>query len=130
MNKEMKDESMDGAYQIDGFDVLDCETSKKWYIREILDVTSTEFERSELTHEKRIEIVHALGLSCLESVLNQCFQEFHPSYSAADEVKLFAQVVGLDTQGKTTLSDKEFFQLTMEARFRKAMASQAFRNND
>ena len=75
MNEEMKDESMDGAYQVD---VLDCEIPKKWYIREILDVTSTEFERSELPHEKRIEIVNTLGLSCLESVLNKCFQEFHP----------------------------------------------------
>jgi len=72
MNEEMKDGSMDGAYQIDGFDVLDCETSKKWYIREILYVTSTEFKRSELTHEKRIEIVNESVFSGVSSQLFGC----------------------------------------------------------
>jgi len=122
MNKPNKSKA---NYQVDDFYILDDtgESSKKWYIREIMDVTSCEFERSELTHEKRIEIVDALGLPCLENVLDQCFQEFHSSYSAADEVKLFVQVVGLQTLGQPTLSDKEHFQLTMEARLRKAQTS-------
>ena len=88
-----------------------------------MDVTSSEFERSALTHEMRIDMVNALGMSCLESVLDECFKEFHPNYSAADEAKLFAQVVGLHTQGKTTLTDDEYFRRTMEARLRKAMSS-------
>jgi hypothetical protein len=122
MNKPNKSKA---NYQVEDFHIVDATTGrpKKWYIREIMDVTSSEFERSELTHEKRVEIVDALGLPCLENVLAQCFQEFHPSYSAADEVKLFVQVVGLHTQGKPTLSDEEYFQLTMEARLRKAQAS-------
>ena len=116
---------MAAKYQVDGFHVLDVTSGspKKWYIREIMDVTSSEFERSALAHEMRIDMVNALGLSCLEGVLDECFKEFHPNYSAADEAKLFAQVVGLHTQGKTTLTDDEYFQLTMEARLRKAMSS-------
>ena len=122
MDKQKKGES---NYQVEDFHIVDVTTGrpKKWYIREIMDVTSCEFERSDLTHEMRIDMVNALGLPCLENVLDQCFQEFHSSYSAADEVKLFAQVVGLHTQGQPTLSDKEQFQLTMEARLRKAQAS-------
>jgi len=117
--------SMAAKYQVDDFHIVDLTSGspKKWYIREIMDVTSCEFERSELTHEMRIDMVNALGMSCLESVLDESFKEFHPNYSAADEAKLFAQVVGLHTQGKSTLSDDEYFQLTMEARLRKATAS-------
>ena len=112
-------------YQVEDFHIVDVTSgsSKKWYIREIMDVTSCEFERSALTHEMRIDMVNALGMSCLESVLDESFKAFHPNYSAADEAKLFAKVVGLHTQGKTTLTDDEYFRLTMEARLRKATVS-------
>ena len=122
--KNKKEGSMAAKYQVEDFHIVDVTSGspKKWYIREIMDVTSCEFERSALTHEMRIDMVNELGMSCLERVLAKCFKAFHPNYSAADEAKLFAQVVGLHTQGKSTLSDEDKFRLTMEARLRKAMS--------
>jgi len=116
---------MGSSYKIDDFNVLDFEDGiqKKWYIRAILDVTSCEFERSELTNEKRIDIVTALGIEKLQSVLEACYKEFHPGYSAADEVILFTKTVGLYSQGKVTMTEQEQLKLKLEALQRKAMNS-------
>ena len=112
-------------YKIDGFDVLDFEdgVQKKWYIRAILDVTSCEFEHSELTNEKRVAIVEALGIERLECVLEACFKETHPEYSAADEVILFTKTVGLYAQGKEPMTEKDTLKLKLEALHRKMMSS-------
>ena len=96
-------------YQVEDFYIVDetSGSSKKWCIREIMHVTSCEFERSALTHEMRIDMVNELGMQCLESVLDECFKVLTSDDSAADEAKLFAQVIGLHTQGKTILTNDE-----------------------
>jgi len=116
---------MGSSYKIDGFYVLGSEggIQKKWYIRAILDVTSCEFERSELTNEKRIDIVIALGIEKLQRVLEACYKEFHPEYSAADEVTLFTKTVGLYSQGKVTMTEQDQLKLKLESLQRKAMSS-------
>jgi len=116
---------MGSSYKIDAFNVLyfENEIQRKWYIRAILDVTSCEFELSELTNEKRIDIVNVLGLEKLQSVLDACYKELHPEYSAADEVMLFIKTVGLYSQGKVTITEQDKLTLKLEALQRKSMRS-------
>lgn len=120
----MSKETQKVSYQVDDFHVVDFESDppKKWYIREILDVTSSEFQHSELTNEKRIDIVTKLGVECMESLLAECFQAFHPQYSAADGMQLFIKIVGLNSEKKPT--GKEKIKLELEAMLKKAMSSQ------
>lgn len=124
MSEEIQGDSMGSSYEVDGFEIIDFEEGipRKWYIREILDVTSTEFKSSKLTNEKRIDIVNTLGIERMESVLDESFKENHPNYSAADEMALFIKIVGLDPQNKVVMTANEKFKLEITAIAKKALS--------
>jgi hypothetical protein len=125
MSEERHEGSMGSSYEVDDFEVVEFEgkVPKRWYIREILDVTSSEFKRSELTNEKRIDIVNTLGVERMESILDESFKQNHKGYSAADEMALFIKMGGLDPQNKVVMDAKERFALETEAMLRKAMSN-------
>jgi hypothetical protein len=125
MSEEKYEGSMGSSYEVDDFEVVEYEgkVQKMWYIRAILDVTSSEFNSSELTNEKRIDIVNTLGVERMECILDESFKQNHKGYSAADEMALFIKMVGLDPQNMVVLDAKERFKLETEAMLRKAMSS-------
>ena len=69
--------------------ILDAENNpvSKIYIRELLDMPSAEFNRSRLSSLQKMEVIQALGLEKLTTVLDDCFRKNSKGYDAALEAE-------------------------------------------
>jgi len=77
-------------YSINDFMIMDMDADpvKAVYIRELLDFSSDEFQRSKLSKQQKITIIDALGLGTLTDVLHECFINMGASYNATSEAYL------------------------------------------
>ena len=63
----------DQGYRIEGFHVIAGGLEEPIYIRELLDVASSEFSGCAVAGDKRLEIISELGLESLIVTLAECF---------------------------------------------------------
>lgn len=71
-------------FSIDDLIILDAENNpvQKIYIRELLDSSSSEYQRTKLNRQQKIDIINALGLEILTKVLAECFRRKETKESA------------------------------------------------
>jgi len=78
-------------YHIEDVHIIDTESkpSKQIYIREILDFGSSEFTRSQLSKQEKLEVIDELGLDSLTQALDRCYKKKGggPDYNAARDAK-------------------------------------------
>jgi hypothetical protein len=71
--------------------IIDTESKppKRIYIREILDFGSSEFTRSQLSKQEKLEVIAELGLDSLTQALDRCYKNKGggPDYNAARDAK-------------------------------------------
>jgi hypothetical protein len=82
-------------YEIDDLMILDAENNpvQKIYIRELLDSSCSEYQRSKLGRQQKIDIINALGLEVLIKVLAECFRRKGAKESAAEVAKFTWQML-------------------------------------
>lgn len=92
-------------FSIDDLMILDaeCNPVQKVYIRELLDSSSSEYQRSKLSRQQKIDIINALGLEALTKVLAECFRRKGASYNAEDEARFAWQMLS----GKKCFGDDD-----------------------
>lgn len=76
-------------YSIDDLMILDaeCNPAQKIYIRDLLDFSSSEYQKSKLSKSQKIDIINALGLEVLTGVLTECFRRKGADYNAEHEAR-------------------------------------------
>lgn len=77
-------------YLIKGAHIFNSELkgSKGYYIREILDFSSSEYQQSKLTPQEKYLIISELGLERLTAVLDDAFRSSNKGYNAEKEAYL------------------------------------------
>lgn len=61
--------------------------SKEYYIREILDFSSADFELSELSKQQKLEIIEYFGFDTLTDLLHEAFKKAEKPYDAKIEAQ-------------------------------------------
>lgn len=76
-------------FYLDDLMILDaeCNPASKIYIRELLDFSSSEYQKSKLSKSQKIDIINALGIDALTEVLAECFRRKGESYIAEQEAR-------------------------------------------
>ncbi|MDH2918559.1 MAG: hypothetical protein PXX73_05130 [Sideroxydans sp.] len=76
-------------FSIDDLMIVDteCNPVHRMYIRELLDSASSEYQRSKLNRQQKVDIINELGIDTLTEVLAECFLRKGASYNAAQEAR-------------------------------------------
>ena len=74
MNNFNEVPTIENRYEIQDLHIFDTKNGKSIYIREILDFGSHEFNSSDLTAEKRLDIIANVGLNSLTNVLTEYYK--------------------------------------------------------
>lgn len=92
---------MNKRYSIDDLMILDaeCNPIQRIYIRELLDSSSSEYQRSKLSRQQKFDIINALGLEILTGMLAECFRRKGADYNAKEEARLTWAMLTGDSQG-------------------------------
>lgn len=70
-------------YYIKGLHIYEDQSrTKGYYIREILDHASCEYQHSKLSPEEKYKIISELGLENLTRILKETFHKNHKPYEA------------------------------------------------
>lgn len=86
--KELRERVDMSEYHIDGFNIVNTnKPSESFYIREILDSESAEFNRSKLNNQQKLGIINKLGLEPLTVVLAALYRTSHSEHNASTVAK-------------------------------------------
>ncbi len=76
--------------------IIDSESNpvSEIYIRELLDASSAEFQRSRLSARQKMDVIQEIGLDKLTKVLDDCFRQNSKGYDASSEAELAVTMLG------------------------------------
>ncbi len=83
-------------FYIRDWKIIDSESNpvSEIYIRELLDASSAEFQRSKLSARQKMDVIQELGLDRLTKVLDDCFRQNSKGYDASSEAELAVAMLG------------------------------------
>ncbi|MBF0282519.1 MAG: hypothetical protein HQM07_08160 [Zetaproteobacteria bacterium] len=83
------------SYEIDDFHIIENRNAvrRRYYVREIADMGSCEYQYSSMTDTQRLQMLDTLGDAAIEELLASCFREFNKPYSAKISVKVLRAIL-------------------------------------
>ena len=100
-------------YRVTDFMIVDakCDPESEIHIRELLDSECYEFQYSKLSTRQKLDIIDALQIETLTSVLHECYQNAGKTYNAVHE----AQFSWLKMRNELALINSTEFEIKLRS---------------